>query len=317
MPRFPSLSVLAAAACLLLAGPAAAMPVYDRDDREDPVEVEDSRTLALADSTAALFESGRVVLRGGRAYLATKSYQESRRLCPGERFAGQRVGASCSGALVGPDLLLTAGHCVTDEQNCKGTAFVFGFRVGADGSTPASVPAGEVYRCAALLGRRLEDGRGSDWALVRLDRAVAGRSPLGLSRGPVAKGTPLLVIGHPDGLPQKVAGNATVLDPSPASYFITDLDTFEGNSGSPVFDARTRLIAGVLVRGEDDFDSVKLPDGSRCFKPKVCLKGDCRGEDVTKASEFALLVAGSRRSGNPLAASSPALESLAQLAAPR
>jgi len=36
-------------------------------------------------------------------------------------------------------------------------------------------------------------------------------------------------------------------------FFDANLDTFGGNSGSPVFDARTNAVVGILVRGADDY----------------------------------------------------------------
>ena len=36
-------------------------------------------------------------------------------------------------------------------------------------------------------------------------------------------------------------------------YFTANLDTYRGNSGSPVFNAITHKVEGVLVRGEQDF----------------------------------------------------------------
>jgi len=60
------------------------------------------------------------------------------------------------------------------------------------------------------------------------------------------------------------------------SWFTADLDTYGGNSGSPVFNARTHEVDGILVRGEMDFEF-----HSGCQKSKRCGKNDCRGEEVT------------------------------------
>lgn len=40
-------------------------------------------------------------------------------LCMGEKFAEQPVIANCSGALVAPDVIMTAGHCLQTEADCK------------------------------------------------------------------------------------------------------------------------------------------------------------------------------------------------------
>jgi len=71
-----------------------------------------------------------------------------------------------------------------------------------------------------------------------------------------------------------------VRDASPRYFFKTDLDTFGGNSGSAVFNARTNLIEGILVRGDVDF--VKSPAG--CKVASVVAQDAGNGESVTKIS---------------------------------
>jgi S1-C subfamily serine protease len=79
-------------------------------------------------------------------------------------------------------------------------------------------------------------------------------------------GTKLFVIGHPTGLPQKIADGASVkianavsyIDPigsiiRKANFFTANLDTYAGNSGSPVFNKRTGKVEGILVQGAEDF----------------------------------------------------------------
>ena len=86
-----------------------------------------------------------------------------------------------------------------------------------------------------------------------------------------------IVIGHPIGLLKKMAGNASVRSNSNPDYFIANLDTFGGNSGSPVFNADTHEVEGILVRGDTDF----LPRGN-CIASMVCPVQGCRGEDCTR-----------------------------------
>lgn len=275
----------AALIALFLATPAAAQlegdVIYGDDDRLDLHQVQDARLLKLADSTVGLFKAENVHVHdpNGEAHLVTQSYSEEYNLCPNEPFFSQRTGAFCSGSLVGSDLVITAGHCVRSEAACKGTKFVFGFAVKQQGRLPETVPAADVFGCKQLVGRD-EVATGADWALIRLDRPVTRHQPLAISRtGTIAKNTPLMVIGHPAGLPTKVAGGASVRNPVPNGYFVANLDTYGGNSGSAVFNARNGLIEGILVRGEQDYEW----RGS-CRVSKVCSNDGCRGEDVTKIS---------------------------------
>ncbi len=254
--------------------------IYGNDDRVDLCQVKSEAVLKLADSTVALFDSSDVTVKAGQARLSLTPYGQEENLCPGERFRDQLEGAFCSGSLVAPDVVMTAGHCVTSREDCAGTKFVFGFSIMEKSEgTPRAVPAGEVYGCKELIGRA-QDDHGPDWALVRLDRKVFGHQPLALdTAGGVAKGTPLFVIGHPSGLPTKVAGGARVRDASPRGYFVASLDTYGGNSGSAVFNAGTGLVEGILVRGDTDF----VPKG-RCRVSYRVPDDGGRGEDVTKIS---------------------------------
>jgi V8-like Glu-specific endopeptidase len=51
-----------------------------------------------------------------------------------------------------------------------------------------------------------------------------------------------------------------------SKYFVTNLDTFEGNSGSPVIDAQTGLVEGILYEGKEDFN---YSDKYKCSKTAV------------------------------------------------
>lgn len=305
-------AAMAAFAAAVCAGEIDGKVVYGKDDRLDLFQVGDARLLKLADSTVALFQSGDVNFAGKTAELATSVYGPYYGLCKEEPFYEQIVGAFCSGSLVAPDVIMTAGHCVRDGAECKGIKFVFGYGVRAAGVMPDSVPAAEVYGCAELIGRE-QLKPGADWALVRLDRKVDGHAPLKLNDSPTIKnGDDLVVIGHPMGLPTKVAGGAVVRDASPEGYFVANLDTFGGNSGSAVFNANTGEVEGILVRGESDFVYREQGD---CRVSKVCPSNGCRGEDVTKITAITSPMRFLPRDGAPIARPAPAFGTLLEIAA--
>jgi len=283
--------------------------IYGDDDRLDLYQVTDAKMLKLADSTVGLFQGDAVYITGEKAMLTTESYAEGYGLCKEEPFYDQVTGAFCSGSLVAPDIIMTAGHCVKTQEDCSAMKFVFGFAVKKAGVMPASVPVGDVYGCSELIGRE-QVGTGADWALVRLDRKVTGHEPLQYNTKDTLKnGDALVVIGHPAGLPTKVAGGATVRDASPKGYIVANLDTYGGNSGSAVFNAKTGIIEGILVRGENDY---VYKNG--CRVSNVCPAAGCRGEDVTKLSSitspFAKASAEVPAEKARVAKAAPALDSL-------
>ena len=272
--------------------------IYGGDNRKEYFQL-DAAQKALADSTVSLWKSASVeALNPGGVKLKTINFGDRLNLCPGEKFREQPIGAFCSGALVGPDLIMTAGHCIKTDAQCKDTKFVFGYNVGGEGAeATTALPSGNVYGCAKVVKRFLAgepnsanptgQNLGADYALVQLDRKVAGRKPLAVNRGTKLKnGDGIFVVGHPVGLPLKLADDARVRDFSKVGYFTADLDTFGGNSGSPVFNARTKKIEGILVRGDEDF--IDSPAG--CTTMATYEQTGGRGEDVTKISELASFI---------------------------
>lgn len=291
-------TLLALLAALPLAAPSHAGDkiIYGEDDRVDYHSMPAGFRQA-ADSTVSLWQSESLEQDPGtgRYRLRTYSFGKSYRLCKTEKFWEQEAGANCSGALVGEDLVLTAGHCVQTQEQCAATKFVFGFAaVSADAPAPRSVPADDVYGCSSIIKRDWvtdETGQtppGPDYALIKLDRKVSGRKPLAVDRtGGPKTGDPLFITGHPFGLPLKFAGNAKVIygvDPALA-FFRTNLDTFGGNSGSPVFNAATGLIVGIHVRGEGDNVIPSYETG--CSVLVVRPAGFGRGAGATKVGVVA------------------------------
>ncbi len=257
--------------------------VYGVDDRKDLYDVTRKTVLRAADAVCALVKAKDLSpMSNGGWRLRTVSYQQSYRLCSSEPFVEQPLGCFCSGFLVGPNLIATAGHCVESTADLAGIRFVFGFRMKDGTQARTEFGPDEVYQGAEVIGRKLEGGNGRDWALVRLDRPAVGRKPVKFRRrGKIQKNRDLFVIGHPNGLPAKYADGASVRDNGPQPYFVANLDTYGGNSGSPVFDKQRVRVEGILVRGENDF--VKM--GS-CNVSLVCPSTGCRGEDVTRTTEW-------------------------------
>ncbi|MDE1976446.1 MAG: trypsin-like peptidase domain-containing protein [Elusimicrobia bacterium] len=295
VPMLAGFLLLAAAPGLRAAprlGPAPEPTIYGRDNRYDVYQVR-RRLRTLASSTLSLFSWKSLVRnKDGWVSLPSAAYGKDYKLESGERFYNEPDGAFCSGFLVGPDLAVTAGHCVTSAKDCGGTAFVFGYSVGRANSNPTSVPASEVYGCSALVARKYQDD-GEDWSLVRLNRPVPDHPPLALDRDSHPRvGEPLFMIGYPSGLPAKVSEDARIVSISAQGYFSADLDDAAGSSGSPVFDARTDLVEGILVRGEGDFVKhgffLLRPFGFYHRASKICPDSGfapdsgCSGEDVSE-----------------------------------
>ncbi|MFA6433588.1 MAG: serine protease [Elusimicrobiales bacterium] len=256
--------------------------VYGTDDREELFEAS-PMAARLADSVVSIWKSENVRYNpaSGDFSLKTRKLAEEYHLCPGEKFGEQQEGAECSGALIGEDLVLTTGHCSTDA--CGEISIIFGFAYKRPGDDPAAgVPGKDVYSCKRLIARRTpQNTSGLDFALIQLDREVAGHKILARNRGAgPKKGDWVTLIGHPLGLPLKISPDGTIRDASPEGYFTTDLDSFYGNSGSPVFNTVTGLLEGILVRGGED----TAPASTGCNTLVAYPQNGGRGETVTMIS---------------------------------
>jgi V8-like Glu-specific endopeptidase len=211
-----------------------------------------------------------------------KIYGQDYQLCPEQRFWSQTKASYCSGALVTPNLVLTAGHCISIED-CKDTKILFDFRMDDTQERLAPLKQDQVYQCKRIAARALDGKR--DWALVELDRPVENREPIPLvqNHAPQYKES-LFVVGHPHGLPQKIAGDGIVRDRPSRDWFPTNLDTVSGNSGSPVFNAQSGEIIGVHVRGDPSrftYDSKR-----KCSKLRVCPKNGCKPAEASRVEEI-------------------------------
>lgn len=259
--------------------------VYGTDDRIDVYQETDPDRLTWAASSCALINSSRVTNNGDGTYtiLPAEFLQYGVPACPEEPFGDQPAAAFCSGGMVGTDLIVTAGHCY-DDTDLPYVYFVFGY-VMEDATTPVlTFPSDGVYQGVEVAGHQLAGSL--DYSIIRVDRPITapGARPFAIRReSAISVGDHVGVIGHPSGLPMKIAfGNNTVVRANDnEGFFVANLDTYHGNSGSPVINPETGLLEGILVRGEIDY----LSHGN-CFVSNTVPDDGGRGEDVSKSTSF-------------------------------
>jgi hypothetical protein len=235
--------------------------LYREDNRKEVRELTASGQLRAADATAAVFSGADIQHTGySRVRLHTQQYGLYLNLCPSERFSDQECGARATAVLVAPKLVVTSAHVLEAAKGVEDLHFVFGFRMRWDGSTVTELqlPASEVHQAHKVLGMHLDKTRGIDWAIVQLKEKVKGHRPVAIRRkGRIADDRGIYVIGHPCGLPAKFADDARVRGNDQDGFFCADLDAYAQNSGSPVFDAESDVLEGILRGGEvRDFPQV-------------------------------------------------------------
>jgi V8-like Glu-specific endopeptidase len=278
MKKIFALTVLASLSLSAIASEKQIDVIYGEDNRNDVFESKDSALVELSKSTAAMIGMDNLKSLSNGDVEIMAGTLESRGICSKERFSQQISAANCSGFLVAPNVLVTAGHCIKSEYDCASYKWVFDFKVDHADQGAVNVAKSSVYSCKKIISRTLDQISKDDYAVIELDRKVEDRRPLTFRRkGKIAKGAGVAVIGHPTGLPTKITDGANVRSLS-TKFFVANLDTYGGNSGSAVFNTKSGEVEGILVRGENDY----VYDSTLgCQVSNVCKSDACRGEDVT------------------------------------
>lgn len=260
--------------------------IYGSDNRRPVSELNSyDDSLAIKYSSSVLAQIPNWRLKSTKDYISveTRDLKMALNICEGEKFLDQPLVSSCTAFLVAPDIIVTAGHCIKDKYECKKQTWVINYDSSADFQGPVGTitfPKDNTYTCRELLN--LSENSNLDVAVIRLDRPVAGKTPLKMRReGKTPSTESLMVIGHPLGLPKIVADNILIRDNSQTYIFKTNADTFSGNSGSPVIGEVSGLVEGILVRGDDDFEmDIQLG----CQRMARCGDKECRGESVQRST---------------------------------
>jgi V8-like Glu-specific endopeptidase len=279
LKKFLTISIL----CLSVTTQAGIEVIYGKDNRLDVYQTPSALHKRLALSTAAMVPANFFVksaVQGSFDLANVPTLERGQNICPSETFSQQPIAATCSGFLVGPDTLVTAGHCFkafsTPEQVCKSFAWVFELDLKSSVANPLSnIPLKNIYLCKEVVAAELSQT--VDFAVIKLDRVVVGREPLKFrTKGKISNNASLVVIGHPTGLPTKISAGGKVTKNDDPTRFSTTLDTFHGNSGSAVFDAATGVIEGLLIQGKTDYIPSKKDDATSC---KVVNRCDDNGSN--------------------------------------
>lgn len=259
--------------------------IYGTDNRQDVYQVTNPLHQKLVKSTAGMINKG-YFIKGATAgtfdLKGTNTLERAHNICASEKFSQQQVAPTCSGFLVGPDTIVTAGHCYNSfdlpENVCSKFMWVFDYDMKSAGHNPTKgLKISNIYGCKKVLAVKRDNFY--DFAVIRLDRKVVGREPLKFrTTGKVPSNTPLMVIGHPTGLPTKVSADGKITKNSEYTRFSTTLDTFHGNSGSAVFNSSTGQVEGVLIMGKNDYAP------SNPLNPKSCLTTNKCDENAMNCS---------------------------------
>lgn len=289
--------------------PGEGLPVtYGQDSRIEVFQHNDAKLQEMADAVAIFVHNDQVKISGNSVTLQGYTLNEMSELgwlvnganapmCTGELFTSQTAPGFCTGFLVREDILVTAGHCLK-KSACADTSIVFGFRMESNNSM-AALTRDNVFKCAEVIAQVSpnQDNQYLDYAIIKLDRPT-GRAGLDYATDDHLEAQDqVAVLGYPSGLPMKIASDAFVISNRASDpFFITNLDTFGSNSGSPVINTDTYQVEGILVRGMADY---VFSDDSSCVQVNRCPESggtNCMGENATKIAVLAEFIPNNKTS---------------------
>ncbi|MEC9283648.1 MAG: trypsin-like peptidase domain-containing protein [Bdellovibrionota bacterium] len=251
--------------------------VYGEDDRVDYFNSSSIHEMKMSEASVGIFLSSDLDEVSDYYYIQRSYLGQEYGLCSRERFFYQSVGPRCSGVLVANDLVLTAAHCIQDQAACENDSLKFNFDYKLKNSFDVLdyLKKSETYSCKRLLYH--SDSFQEDFALIQLDRPVSGHAPVQSYQKleQTNQDNKLAMLGHPLGLPQKIARGGKLRRWNNYSGII-EIDAFSGNSGSAVYNEDTGALVGILSKGETDFEK----EENGCLKVRRCTSGDCSGEVV-------------------------------------
>jgi V8-like Glu-specific endopeptidase len=158
--------------------------------------------------------------------------------------------SSCSVTLIGPDTVLTAGHCHTPEEALSASV-IFNYEPDCDGGRPPGY-SGHFYKVVRVEAQKYQSPIDYSILQLRIPGGGLGLTPIPLRHDLPLAGEQVFNISHPNGAVKKLSERhssyATVAQASATGIVVHGVDVSGGSSGSGLFDTSGRYL-GILSNG--------------------------------------------------------------------
>lgn len=248
--------------------------IYGSIDMEFTTNRSEDRIKNMATGISYIVNKNRISQEAnGVSIIRAETLKDMVNLCRNEPFAKNMATANCTGFLISKDKVITAGHCIKNDS-CAHLSFVFGVTVAKEVREGFAVDTSNIYSCKKVISANQE---GNDFAVIQLNRNVEARHIFELGDDAnLTEKSKVYMLGHPLGMAMTYSRPAPVSRLYAADKFAASLDSFGGNSGSPVIDPKTDEVVGILTSGRTDFE-----EKSNC---KKFAKYNDGGETITRIS---------------------------------
>lgn len=282
--------------------------IYYTDQRKDYCDLPIKQKI-LSRSIATLIRKNQLTFigtfEGEKIYRIKKEILADRKdnICPDVRYYSSRVVGHCTAFLVNQNSLMTAGHCVGSLDPSAITYVAENVKViftipkdemviiNKKSNSEWTIKESQIFNISTIEKFNESHDDIFDYAIIKTSKSINQRFPLQIGnwkkvsseKGYSKKEMKLFALGHPVGLTLKMAPGEVIYKSK--DRFKLAIDTFHGNSGSPVFSAKSHKVIGILVGGMDDFVFDK---NRRCFReaiyPDDALNVSMDYEDVLSMS---------------------------------
>lgn len=255
--------------------------IYGLDNRVDGSAITEKNLIQLKSAIGLMVSKDQVETGLLTSKIKATPMTESVNACKDVRYSNELTIQSCTAFLIAPDLMATAGHCIQEAIDCENKIIAFDVNEASQKGDHYKVLNSNIFECQEVVAQSFNDS--GDYSVFRLKKKPRRASLQLRTKGELTAKEKVLMLGHPLGQPLKLSPAVSPTDLTNPLLFKAPLNSFVGNSGSPVINARTLKVEGILVNGAEDF---LLDEINQCYRFQVHEVKAGTGEGVSRISEI-------------------------------